>query len=448
LKKYFFILIIIILLFSSAVNADRGSIPFQPYIEIMEPKQDALIAWNGEEEILILSTQLAAEKKTKVLEVLPLPSEPLVTESSREIIKKANQYLFDYSFNEVNNIQRPLTRSALDEPKPAGEITQEVVIGSHEIAVAKVIDSSGFVDWVNDYLKSQGNDNPVIPPELQETVKNYIDKGYNYFVFDIIEVSEEANYNEAISYQFKTDKLYYPLEITKSDKGISEIDLIILTDQRLLNFKGIKKERVKTSMGPAPIKSEQIADISEELADLFKGKSKTDNNNYKTSLVSWKIKDDLANFHTDLLVDSNINDLEGKKIEYNGTTYLNCYPHPDYPFSTEKEIEYLNGEVETRTGSRMYPWRAYAVNGKVLFNAESESLIKNFDALGDNITIKGYSAKGTIFMRNPFDQMMTLIEIENAFFVTEIIGWEPYTGLPLNDYGHLSERRIEFWLEK
>ena len=443
MKKYCFILIIIILLFSSLANADRGSIPFQPYIEIMEPKQDALIAWNGEEEILILSTQLSAEEKTKVLEVLPLPSEPVVKESSREIIKKANQYLFDYSFNKV---QRPLTRSAEEPPKPAGEITQEVVIGSHEIAVAKVIDSSGFVDWVNDYLKKQGNDNPVIPPELQETVNNYIDKGYNYFVFDIIEVGEEANFNEAISYQFKTDKLYYPLEITKSDKGISEIDLIILSGQRLLNFSGIKKERVKTSMGPAPISSDKIADISEELAALFKDNSETDD--YKTTLVSWKIKDDLANFHTDLLVDGSINDLEGEKIEYNGTTYLNCYPHPDYPFSTEEKMEYLNGEVETRTGSRMYPWRAYAVDGKVLFSAESESLITNFDALGDNITIKGYSAKGTIFMRNPFDQMMTLIEIDNAFFVSEIIGWEPYTGLPLNDYGHLSERRVEFWLEK
>lgn len=443
MKKYCFILIIIILLFSSLANADRGSIPFQPYIEIMEPKQDALIAWNGEEEILILSTQLAAEEKTKVLEVLPLPSEPIVKESSREIIKKANQYLFDYSFNEV---QRPLTRSAAEPPKPAGEITQEVVIGSHEIAVAKVIDSSGFVDWVNDYLKKQGNDNPVIPPELQKTVNNYIDKGYNYFVFDIIEVGKEANFNEAISYQFKTDKLYYPLEITKSDKGISEIDLIILSDQRLLNFSGIKKERVDTSMGPAPISSEEIADISEELAALFEDKSETDD--YKTTLVSWKIKDDLANFHTDLLVDGSIKDLAGEKIEYNGTTYLNCYPHPDYPFSTEEKMEYLNGKVETRIGSRMYPWRAYAVDGRVLFSAESEGLIKNFDALGDNITIKGYSAKGTIFMRNPFDQMMTLIEIDNAFFVTEIIGWEPYSGLPLNDYGHLSERRVEFWLEK
>ena len=40
--------------------ADCGSIPFKPSIRIFEPTQRALIAFNGREQILILSTDLRA----------------------------------------------------------------------------------------------------------------------------------------------------------------------------------------------------------------------------------------------------------------------------------------------------------------------------------------------------------------------------------------------------
>lgn len=46
---------------------------------------------------------------------------------------------------------------------------------------------------------------------------------------------------EAISYKFKTDEIYYPLEITKPDHGVSEISLLVLTDQNLINYNGIEK---------------------------------------------------------------------------------------------------------------------------------------------------------------------------------------------------------------
>ncbi|MCD6162881.1 MAG: hypothetical protein J7K40_10770 [candidate division Zixibacteria bacterium] len=48
--------------------ADRGSIPFDSRIEIFEPNQRAMIAWNGSEEILLLSTDLRASATTKILE--------------------------------------------------------------------------------------------------------------------------------------------------------------------------------------------------------------------------------------------------------------------------------------------------------------------------------------------------------------------------------------------
>ena len=59
--------------------ANRGLVPFMPWVDVFEPQQRALIAWDGYEEILILSTDLYTSETTQVLEIMPLPSEPSVT---------------------------------------------------------------------------------------------------------------------------------------------------------------------------------------------------------------------------------------------------------------------------------------------------------------------------------------------------------------------------------
>jgi hypothetical protein len=63
---------------AQSAQADRRAIPFRPGVTIFEPTQRALMAWNGEEEILVLSTDLRASSATKVLEVMPFPTEPRV----------------------------------------------------------------------------------------------------------------------------------------------------------------------------------------------------------------------------------------------------------------------------------------------------------------------------------------------------------------------------------
>src|SRR5512140_110581 len=72
-----------------AVRADRGAIPFRPEVTIFEPTQRALIAWNGEEEILLLSTDLRASRATKVLEVMPFPAEPRVKKGDVAVFRRA-----------------------------------------------------------------------------------------------------------------------------------------------------------------------------------------------------------------------------------------------------------------------------------------------------------------------------------------------------------------------
>ncbi len=55
--------------------ADRGMIPISD-VSVHGPGQKASIAWDGEVESLILSTDVYASGDTMVLELLPLPAEP------------------------------------------------------------------------------------------------------------------------------------------------------------------------------------------------------------------------------------------------------------------------------------------------------------------------------------------------------------------------------------
>jgi len=159
LKKIILLLVIFLLLLPAAASADRGSIPYIPGVRIFEPSQDALIAWNGQEEILILATELYASEPTKILQVLPLPSEPEVKKSSRDVLRRANEFVMQKIFD---NSRQPVLRNSMPET-PAAEIKEEVVIGSHDILVVEVLNQDYFVNWVNNYLKEKGENTPQIP---------------------------------------------------------------------------------------------------------------------------------------------------------------------------------------------------------------------------------------------------------------------------------------------
>ena len=73
--------------------ADCGGIPVLPGVKLFEPTQRAAIAFNGAEEILLLSTDLRASKPTKVLEVLPLPDEPAVSKGDVAFFSKATDLI-------------------------------------------------------------------------------------------------------------------------------------------------------------------------------------------------------------------------------------------------------------------------------------------------------------------------------------------------------------------
>jgi hypothetical protein len=274
-------------------NADKGSIPFHPHVRIFEPTQRAMIAWNGEEEILVLSTDLHASESTKVLEVMPLPNEPQVVKGDVEVFRKAIRLI-----NEKIGTYVAPSKSAKSgggyHTSPAGEGTFHEKIGAHDISVTKVLDRDGFIEWVNDYLKKAGVDNPQIPEIMQSTVAEYLGEGFAWFTFDVVSLDEVPKTNDAIQYRFNTDQLFYPLKISRTDHGETSIELLILTPRLFSTFPGISSDRVELRHKPIGITSDELSSLNPDMAALLHHRD-------DMKLRIWRIKGNLESFDKDLI---------------------------------------------------------------------------------------------------------------------------------------------------
>jgi hypothetical protein len=285
--------VIIILTFCAVPSAlaDRGLIPFNPDVEIFEPNQRALIAWDGAEEILLLSTDLSASESTMVLEVLPLYSEPEV--------KKGDMMSFVEAIGLINrklNAAPAMRNGKLAKmpPESAGEITFHKRIGAHDISIARLVHAQGFVDWVKSYLLSIGIEREIITKEMTELIETYIADDFVWFVFDVVSLGRERVTNEPIQYRFKTKHLYYPLRITKTGTGTTSIELIILTPQLLKYFPGLPIQQVNLQHEPIPVSRDELKPLGDDIYELLKGYD-------SPKLRIWRIEGSLKDFDDDLL---------------------------------------------------------------------------------------------------------------------------------------------------
>jgi hypothetical protein len=289
-------LVLAIVLVAQTARADRGSIPFKPGVQIFEPNQRAMIAWNGREEILLLSTDLKASQPTKVLEVIPLPAEPKVVKGDVEVFRKATEL-----------INRKLPRPGMGTlgkgrgkgafgGRPAGEVTFHKKIGPHDVSVTRVLDRRGFMRWVEDYLKKAGVDNPTIPPPLQGAIAEYLRDDYRWFVFDVVDLDTEMVTNDAIQYRFASDCVYYPLRITRAEEGRTSIRLLVLTPRLLSRFPGLPAARIRLLHQPIDITSAELRELNEDMDALLEHRP-------NTKLRIWEISGWLSKFEHDLIAE-------------------------------------------------------------------------------------------------------------------------------------------------
>jgi hypothetical protein len=231
---------------SSSVLADGGMIPtVAEHISIDEPGQKAIIAWDGQEEILILSTDVHAEENTTALRVIPLPSEPDRIEQG-----DFNSFLRirDLIYDRFGPRHTWLDCAAGQGGGGAGvDIVFHDKIGAHDIWVAKATDAAGFVNWAEDFLAQNQIQYQISSPELETLAAEYIDDGIQFFVFDLIELSPDQKSVEPIVYQFQSDALYFPLKISSIIPGYTQISLFLLTPEPLIDVSQLPESQYVSS---------------------------------------------------------------------------------------------------------------------------------------------------------------------------------------------------------
>ena len=291
--------IFIVSLFSSIILvqtcfANRGMIPIDPNIKIFEPTQRAMIAWNGSKEILLLSTDLSASDSTILLEVLPLPFEPEVKKGDLETFRRATN-LINSKLRAVAIAGKRNGENGEDEAiLPGGEVTFHEKIGAHDISVTHLLNAAGFVDWVKDYLKTLDIEADVISDEMKELIEEYIREEFTWFVFDVVTLGTETVTNEPIQYSFETDKLFYPLKITKTGEGHTSIELLILTPRLLRNFPGLPLKKISLAHDPITIFNDELKNLNEDMFELL-------GHLEDMKLRIWNIEGDLKEFDKDLI---------------------------------------------------------------------------------------------------------------------------------------------------
>ena len=246
------------------VHADRCILPITDD-DVYGPGQKAIIAWNGEVERLILSTDLYASADTKVLEVLPLPSEPSVSEGSFQSFQAVQQLM-------VNS----LPRVSVPEKELHGfEIVFHEQIGAHDITVVKATSIDELINFILNYAQKIGvSQMPSVDGKTRNILQDYSARGFNYWVLDFVDVYSTTKSIEPIVYEFRSPNLYYPLGVSASEKGRTEVILYLITPEP------IGEEDIPTKMRFAryqpidqvirfQLSSHDLSTIDSMLAELF-----------------------------------------------------------------------------------------------------------------------------------------------------------------------------------
>ncbi len=200
---------------------DRGSFSPVP-VSLAQDSQKAIIFHNKLEEILILATELRAEKETEVLEFIPFPSEPAVFLVEGNILEKVVGLL------KSKDIQVESGFSKGGEGGAAVEIRLSKKIGPHDVTVVKINRPQEFENWVSQFFSRKNIKPESGLKEFAASAGDYLSRGFNYFVFDSVKVGKETRTVAPLAYRFRSAELYYPLKTSNLVGGQGEVDLFLI----------------------------------------------------------------------------------------------------------------------------------------------------------------------------------------------------------------------------
>ena len=274
-KMHIFLCVMIVfitpLLSMATASADGGMIPYHEF-SVYEPGQKAIIAWDGEQEIMILSVDVYSEESTKALHMVPFPSLPEVELGEVKSFEKLEE-IMNRDRWKTNDLGGYGNDSETAAPGGNVQIVFHEQVGPHDITAVRINSPIEFTKWVDNFLTGKGIPNKELPAELDTVVSHYTQQNIRHFVFDVIELDPNEKSVDPIVYTFQSNYLFFPLEISSIIEGNSEITLALITPTELpisttpLNDLGFYREY------NGVITYKNLMEVNEEIANMFVDKS-------------------------------------------------------------------------------------------------------------------------------------------------------------------------------
>jgi hypothetical protein len=214
--------------------------------------QQAAVAWNGKEEIIILTTkQLYPDGNGgAVVSFFPLNGKPKdIYEGEPKVFGKVLEKIEEIADAKIPNWRKEY-RDEQNGRLDGGDfkVLIQKDIGSHHIAAIEVLDKDidSFYTKLQEYIvKNFGDDAAAyIDEDAKKVFEHYIkDLNFKYFAIDIQEINQDKDKKqkekEAIAYHFESKQLYFPLYISKlGGTGKTQVQLAVITPDKKLTLTG------------------------------------------------------------------------------------------------------------------------------------------------------------------------------------------------------------------
>lgn len=218
-------------------------------VSAYEPAQRAILLWNGNEEILFLSTDLSHLGPASLSEVIPLPAQPAVKIGSLDLFatflsvvgqrgKLATEWSAFAPEGRLTNL-RVVPIAAMTQPTPA-------VLGLYPEQYPSCF-------------------------ALRQLLARYQERGMGWLVFDDIEIRDYVQSFPPVEYRFRSDKVYYPLEISTMDHGETRVDLFVITQDKLNTFS--QTDYPVQQLASFPMDSAELKRLSPDWSTFMGSKS-------------------------------------------------------------------------------------------------------------------------------------------------------------------------------
>ncbi len=151
-------------------HAGHALIPMtDDYVYLSQSREEIIAAWGGNEEVLILTAELAASREVSVIRFIALPTYPTVEGTSREAVSRLDALLTK---------KAPLLSVVIDGRKTdkradlGVELISETTVGPRDIYVVRIESFEEFERWVAD-LMTRGGVRESRPPDRAVPVRRH-----------------------------------------------------------------------------------------------------------------------------------------------------------------------------------------------------------------------------------------------------------------------------------